>query len=77
MRIAELAAPWFRISSERYGGIKCVVAALTDRLVDRGHNVTGRCQMGGGLSLEPKTDAETRIGSANKVAGNDSRMPAA
>jgi glycosyltransferase involved in cell wall biosynthesis len=40
MRIAEIAPPWFVVPPTGYGGIELVVALLTDRLVERGHDVT-------------------------------------
>jgi glycosyltransferase involved in cell wall biosynthesis len=40
VRIAEIAPPWFTVPPVGYGGIELVVSLLTDRLVDRGHDVT-------------------------------------
>jgi glycosyltransferase involved in cell wall biosynthesis len=40
MRILQLAPPWFTVPPVRYGGTELVVSALTDQLVDRGHQVT-------------------------------------
>jgi glycosyltransferase involved in cell wall biosynthesis len=40
MRILQLAPPWFTVPPVRYGGTELVVGALTDQLVDRGHEVT-------------------------------------
>ncbi|WP_460525979.1 glycosyltransferase family 4 protein [Flindersiella endophytica] len=41
-----IAPPWYEIPPRKYGGIEQVVAGLTDRLADRGHDVhlfgTGR-----------------------------------
>ncbi|TMD57775.1 MAG: glycosyltransferase family 4 protein [Chloroflexi bacterium] len=39
MRIGVLAPPFVRVPPRRYGGTERVVAALTDALVDRGHEV--------------------------------------
>lgn len=35
-----LAPPWITVPPEGYGGIEAVIAALTDELVRRGHDVT-------------------------------------
>jgi glycosyltransferase involved in cell wall biosynthesis len=40
MRIAEIAPAWFTIPPTGYGGIELVVSRLTERLVERGHDVT-------------------------------------
>lgn len=40
MRILEIAPPWFTVPPIGYGGIEQVVAALSDGLVDAGHDVT-------------------------------------
>lgn len=40
VRIAEIAPPWFTVPPDGYGGIELVVALLTDRLTERGHDVT-------------------------------------
>jgi glycosyltransferase involved in cell wall biosynthesis len=39
MRIAQIAPPWFTVPPTGYGGIELVVALLTEKLVDRGHDV--------------------------------------
>jgi glycosyltransferase involved in cell wall biosynthesis len=40
MRIAQIAPPWLPIPPPGYGGVENVLAALTDGLVERGHDVT-------------------------------------
>lgn len=40
VRIAEIAPPWYAVPPAGYGGIELVVALLTDRLAERGHDVT-------------------------------------
>ncbi|MFO7962090.1 MAG: glycosyltransferase family 4 protein [Nitriliruptoraceae bacterium] len=40
MRILQLAPPWFTVPPVRYGGTELVMAALTDQLIDDGHQVT-------------------------------------
>ena len=40
MRIAQIAPLYEAIPPHRYGGTERIVAALTDGLVDRGHDVT-------------------------------------
>jgi glycosyltransferase involved in cell wall biosynthesis len=40
LRILQIAPPWFPVPPDRYGGAELVVAGLTDRLVDAGHDVT-------------------------------------
>lgn len=40
MRIMQMAPPWFTVPPEGYGGIEWIVSELTDRLVERGHDVT-------------------------------------
>jgi len=40
MRIAQVAPLFVRIPPERYGGTERVVQALTEALVERGHEVT-------------------------------------
>jgi glycosyltransferase involved in cell wall biosynthesis len=40
MRILQIAPPWFTVPPTGYGGIERVVAALSDGLVDAGHDVT-------------------------------------
>lgn len=40
LRIAMVAPPWFSIPPEGYGGIESLVSWLTERLVERGHDVT-------------------------------------
>lgn len=40
MRILQLAPPWFPVPPLRYGGTELVMSALTDQLVDNGHQVT-------------------------------------
>ncbi|MFO7777322.1 MAG: glycosyltransferase family 4 protein [Nitriliruptoraceae bacterium] len=40
MRILQLAPPWFTVPPVRYGGTELVIAALTDQLIDHGHQVT-------------------------------------
>ncbi|MBE0428624.1 MAG: glycosyltransferase family 4 protein [Thermoleophilia bacterium] len=40
MKIAMLAPPWIKVPPSRYGGIEWVVHYLTNRLVERGHDVT-------------------------------------
>lgn len=40
LRIGMVAPPWFTVPPSGYGGTEAVVAALTDQLVARGHEVT-------------------------------------
>ncbi len=40
MRIAEIAPAWFTVPPKGYGGIELVASRLTERLVERGHDVT-------------------------------------
>ncbi len=40
MRIAQIAPPWLQIPPEGYGGVERLVSNLTEKLVDRGHDVT-------------------------------------
>jgi len=40
VRILQIAPPWFTVPPTGYGGIERVVAALSDGLVDAGHDVT-------------------------------------
>jgi glycosyltransferase involved in cell wall biosynthesis len=40
VRIAQVSAPWVSVPPSGYGGLEWVVAALTDGLVERGHEVT-------------------------------------
>lgn len=46
LRIAMLAPPWMAIPPVGYGGVESVVSALTDELVERGHDVTLFCAPG-------------------------------
>jgi glycosyltransferase involved in cell wall biosynthesis len=46
MRIAVLAPPWITVPPPGYGGVESVVAALTDAVVARGHEVTLFCAPG-------------------------------
>jgi Glycosyltransferase Family 4 len=40
MHVAMVAPPWYSVPPQAYGGIEEVVAALTGKLVARGHKVT-------------------------------------
>jgi glycosyltransferase involved in cell wall biosynthesis len=40
MRILQLAPPWFRVPPDSYGGIELMASALTEHLVEAGHDVT-------------------------------------
>jgi glycosyltransferase involved in cell wall biosynthesis len=40
LRVALLAPPWLPVPPPGYGGIECVISALADGLVRRGHRVT-------------------------------------
>ena len=40
LRIAMLAPPWIPVPAPGYGGVETVVSALTEALVERGHDVT-------------------------------------
>lgn len=40
LRIGMVAPPWFAVPPHAYGGTEAIVAALTDQLVQRGHEVT-------------------------------------
>lgn len=40
LHIAQLAPPWIRVPPEKYGGIELVVSLLTEKLIERGHEVT-------------------------------------
>lgn len=46
LRIAMLAPPWITVPPTGYGGVESVVSALTDELVERGHDVTLFCAPG-------------------------------
>ncbi|HWH11192.1 MAG TPA: glycosyltransferase family 4 protein [Solirubrobacteraceae bacterium] len=46
LRIAMLAPPWIPVPAPGYGGVEAVVSALTEALVDRGHQVTLFCAPG-------------------------------
>jgi glycosyltransferase involved in cell wall biosynthesis len=46
LRIAMLAPPWIPVPAPGYGGVESVVSALTETLVERGHNVTLFCAPG-------------------------------
>lgn len=46
LRIAMLAPPWIAVPPTGYGGVESVVSALTDELVERGHDVTLFCAPG-------------------------------
>jgi len=46
LRIAMLAPPWISIPPRGYGGVECVVSALTEALVARWHAVTLFCAPG-------------------------------
>ncbi|MGH2913838.1 MAG: glycosyltransferase, partial [Solirubrobacteraceae bacterium] len=46
LRIAMLAPPWIPIPAPGYGGVESVVSALTETLVERGHEVTLFCAPG-------------------------------
>lgn len=40
MKILQIAPPWFPVPPTKYGGTERIVAALTDGLVAKGHDVT-------------------------------------
>jgi glycosyltransferase involved in cell wall biosynthesis len=46
LRIAMLAPPWIPVPAPGYGGVESVVSALTEELVERGHEVTLFCAPG-------------------------------
>jgi glycosyltransferase involved in cell wall biosynthesis len=46
LRIAMLAPPWIPVPAPGYGGVESVVSALTETLVERGHEVTLFCAPG-------------------------------
>ncbi|MGH2842814.1 MAG: glycosyltransferase family 4 protein [Solirubrobacteraceae bacterium] len=46
LRIAMLAPPWIPVPAPGYGGVESVVSALTEALVERGHEVTLFCAPG-------------------------------
>jgi glycosyltransferase involved in cell wall biosynthesis len=46
LRIAMLAPPWIAVPAPGYGGVETVVSALTEALVERGHDVTLLCAPG-------------------------------
>ncbi len=52
LRIAMLAPPWISIPPAGYGGVESVVAALTESLVRRGHELTLFCAPGSRSSAD-------------------------
>jgi glycosyltransferase involved in cell wall biosynthesis len=46
LRIAMLAPPWIPVPASGYGGVETVVSALTEALVEHGHDVTLLCAPG-------------------------------
>lgn len=53
LRIAMLAPPWITVPPPGYGGVEWVVSALTETLVERGHDVT--------LFCAPGSDSKARV----------------
>jgi glycosyltransferase involved in cell wall biosynthesis len=55
LRIAMLAPPWISVPAPGYGGVETVVSALTETLVEHGHDVTLLCAPGSRSSAQVVT----------------------
>ena len=55
LQVAMLAPPWISVPAPGYGGVESVVSALTESLVERGHEVTLYCAPGSVSGAHVKT----------------------
>ncbi len=55
LQVAMLAPPWISVPAPGYGGVESVVSALTESLVERGHEVTLYCAPGSVSDAHVKT----------------------
>jgi glycosyltransferase involved in cell wall biosynthesis len=67
MKIAQIAPPWLPIPPSGYGGVENVVAALTDGLVERGHDVTLFASGGSGTRARLRASHAEPLGTSCQV----------